>query len=192
MVVSNRKIASQKEIAHALRNLTDADIRRLERIAHIRIIGLNDLDWQDLFHDAVVRLLDGTRRWPKDISMVVFLRETMRSIASEHWRRKNNAPVLSEAQLPRFDDIEHHILESAPDPITNPERQMLATEALAKIEEVFQGDPEAMHVIIGMAVGESPNEIQEKAQMSSKRYATTQRRIRRKLAREFADRRMSQ
>lgn len=192
MAVVNRKIASQQEIAYALRNLTDADLRRLERIARFRILGLNDLDWQDLLHDAVARLLDGTRRWPKDISLVVFLRETMRSIVSEHWRRKNNAPVLSEAQLHRIDDTERHILENAPDPTTNPERQMLVTETLAKIEKVFQGDPEAMHVILGMAVGKSPNEIQGEAQMSSKRYATTQKRIRRKLAREFPDRRVTQ
>ncbi|MCY4383128.1 MAG: hypothetical protein OXE44_08270 [Nitrospinae bacterium] len=191
MAVVNRKIASQQEIAYALRNLTDADLRRLERIARFRIIGLNDLDWQDLLHDAVARLLDGTRRWPKDIPLVVFLRETMRSIVSEHWRRKKNTPVLSEAQLHRIDDTERHILENAPDTTTNPERQMLASETLAKIEKVFQGDPEAMRVILGMAVGKSPNEIQKEAQMSSKRYATTQRRIRRKLAREFADRRVT-
>ena len=52
---------SPSESADALSQLSDADLRRLERIARMRTIGLNDLDWQDLLHDAVTRLLDGSK-----------------------------------------------------------------------------------------------------------------------------------
>ena len=180
---------SPSESADALSQLSDADLRRLERIARLRTIGLNDLDWQDLLHDAVTRLLDGSRRCPRGLSLVVFLRETMRSIVSDHWRRRSARPILLEAELPRAEDGKPSgILENAPDLKTNPERAAAAAETLASVEEVFREDPEAMLVIVGMANGQSPDEIQKEANMNPTRYATTQRRIRRKLARAFPDR----
>ena len=189
MPVVNREIVSSSESANALRGLSEADLRRLERIARLRTIGLNDLDWRDLFHDAVTRLLDGSRRWPRSLSLVVFLRETMRSIASDHWRRRSASRIVLEAELPRAEDGKRSgVVENAPDLTTNPERKASAAETLASIEEVFLDDPEAMLVIVGMANGKAPNDIQEEADMNPTRYATTQRRIRRKLARAFPDR----
>ena len=189
MPVVNREIVSPSESAEALRQLSEADLRRLERIARFRTIGLNDLDWGDLLHDAVTRLLDGSRRWPQGLSLVVFLRETMRSIVSDHWRRRSTNKIVLEAELPRAEDGERSgIVENVPDLTTNPEREASAAETLASIEEVFRDDPEAMFVIVGMANGKAPNEIQEEADMNPVRYATTQRRIRRRLARAFPDR----
>ena len=87
MRLAQREVATIDEAAAALRRLSDADLRRLERIARLRAIGLNALDWRDLLNEAFVRLLNGSRRWPHKVKLVVFLRETMRSIASEYWRR---------------------------------------------------------------------------------------------------------
>ena len=188
MTSVNIEVASPSESAYALKQLSDADLRRLEQIARLRVIGLHDLDWQDLLHDAVARLLDGSRKCPRGLSLVVFLRETMRSIASDHWRRRRARPILLEAELPRTEGEEvSSIVENAPDFIADPEREAAAAETLAKIEAVFQNDPEALLVIVGMASGKSPNEIQEEADMTPTRYASTQRRIRRTLARAFPD-----
>ena len=86
------KIASKQDIVDELRGLTDADLGRLEQIARLRAIGLHDVEWRDLLHEAVTRMLEGTRQWPKDVGLVVFLRQTMRSIASEHWEAQKNHP----------------------------------------------------------------------------------------------------
>ena len=189
IAVVNRAILSPSESADELNRLSEADLRRLERIARLRTIGLNELDWRDLLHDAVTRLLDGSRHCPRGLSLVVFLRETMRSIVSDHWRRRSASPILLEAELPQAEDGERSgIVENAPDLTTNPEREASAAETLTSIEEVFRNDPAAMFVIVGMVDGKSPNEIQEEANMNPTRYATTQRRIRRKLARAFPDR----
>ena len=188
MMVVNIETASPSESAEALNQLSAADLRRLEKIARLRVIGLHDLDWQDLLHDAVARLLDGSRKCPRGLSLVVFLRETMRSIASDHWRRRHARPILLEAELPRTEGEEvSGIVESAPDLIADPEREAAAAETLTKLEAVFQNDPEAMLVIVAMASGKSPDEIQEEAAMTPTRYASTQRRIRRTLARAFPD-----
>ena len=89
--VVQREVANREECAEALRRLSDEDYERLEKIARLRVIGLHAVAWRELLHDAIERLLDGRRRWPRNVPLVVFLRETMRSIASDHWRRLGRA-----------------------------------------------------------------------------------------------------
>ena len=190
---SGRLLASKKEVEVALCGFTDADLRKLERIARFRTIGLTEFDWLDLLQEAIVRLLEGKRQWPKDVGFVVFLRETMRSIASDHWRRRSINPTVSESHLRDLDeDLGESVLESAPDPMVNLEQDAALSETLSRIEHVFRKDPKAMHVIEGMAMGKSPHEIRERGQMDAKEYASTQKRIRRTLANAFPDRGQSQ
>ena len=184
-----REFVPAPECVSALNRLSEADLRRLEQIARLRSLGLSDLDWRDLLQEAVTRLLDGSRRWPRNISLVVFLRETMRSIVSDYWRRRRSSVILLESDLLRAEDAEHSdIIGNAQDPTRNPEREAAAAETLARVTEIFQDDCEARTVIAGMAYGKSPKEIQEEASMTPRQYATTQRRIRRNLHRAFPDR----
>ena len=188
MTVVNRKFVSANQIIDALNKLSDADIRRLEVIARLRTIGLNELEWRDLLNEAVIRLLNGSRRWPQDVELITFLRETMRSIVSDYWRRRETSPILLETDLhqTRDDDV-YSTLENAPDLKESPELQASTLETLANIEAVFLNDPEALYVITSMASGKSPKEIQKETDMNSTQYATIQRRIRRTLIREFPD-----
>ena len=184
-----RKVASRQDVLVGLRSLTAADLRRLKGIARVRALGLHEVEWQDLLQEAVVRTLDGARQWPVGVSLVVFLRETMRSIASEHWRRRRIAPIVLDPPLrDPPDDVETTVLDTVVDPTADPERDAAAAETLARIEKAFEGDLEALHVLWGMALGKSPSEIQDEGQMDARRYASTQRRIRRTIAREFPDR----
>ena len=193
MVAGIRKVASKQAVVDGLRELSDADLRRLERIARLRAVGLHEVEWRDLLHEAVARMLDGARQWPEDVGLVVFLRQTMRSIASEHWSRRRISPVLSEAQLQDpSEEAEGSLLDAVMDPTADPERDAVAAEALAQIEQAFKGDLEALHVLSGMAIGKSPREIQEEEHLDARRYASVQRRIRRTLARVFPDREQPQ
>ena len=187
MTLARRDVAIPEESAAALRRLSEGELRRLEQLARLRVIGLHAVDWRDLLHEAIARLLDGSRRWPRDVSLVVFLRETMRSIASDHWRRLEEPVVMSEAELGVHQETGEGALDNAIDPVASPERRVSAAETLARIEEAFKGDENALKVMAGMAIGKSPKEIQEEAGMNKTRYASTQRRIRRGLAREFPD-----
>ena len=188
MTLVCREVATTEESVAALRQLSDDDLRRLEQLARLRVVGLHAVDWQDLLHEAIVRLLDGSRQWPQDVSLVVFLRETMRSIASDYWRRLEKPVVMSESDLAVNRQAGGSALDNAEDPATSPECRVSAVETLARIEEVFRNDDDALMVMTGMAIGKSPKEIQEEAGMNETRYASTQRRIRRVLAREFPDR----
>ena len=187
MKIANRKTVPTDEIVDALNRLSNADLRRLEMSARFRTIGHSELDWRDLFNEAVTRLLDGSRLWPRNVTLVAFLRETMRSIISDYLRRRKNRPVLLGSELNSGDGQGYDVVENASDLKEEPGRHASAAEILANIEAVFRDDPEAMLVITGMACGKLPTEIQEEADMNPTQYATTQRRIRRTLTREFPD-----
>src|SRR4051794_33212894 len=81
------RYVSSEEAALAIATLGNADLARLARVAKLRAQGLRDTDWEDLLHEAVRRVLDGSRRWPTGIAFPVFLREVIRSLASEARRR---------------------------------------------------------------------------------------------------------
>ncbi len=189
-VVLKRRVATIEESKVALRRLSDDDLCRLQQLARIRVIGLYSVDWQDLLHEAITRLLEGSRRWPQDVPLIVFLRETMRSIASDHWRRQEKAVVVEESSfgVDKDTDTGYGVVTNAVDPLASPERWVSASETLARIEDVFRDDDDALRVMVGMASGKSPREIQEESNMNQTRYASTQRRIRRRLAREFPER----
>ena len=116
MTLARRDVAIPEESAAALRRLSEGELRRLEQLARLRVIGLHAVDWRDLLQEAIARLLDGSRRWPRDVSLVVFLRETMRSIASDHWRRLEEPVVMSEAELGVHQETGEGALDNAIDP----------------------------------------------------------------------------
>lgn len=188
MTAARRDVATVEECVEGLRRLSDDDLRKLGQVARIRAIGLHAVDWEaDLLHEAIVRMLDGRRKWPREVSLVTFLVETMRSIASDHWRRLENPVVRSESEVVADGEADGSVVGNAPDEAMQPERRAMAAETLAAIEALFGEDADALQVIDGMASGRSPREIQEETGMDATRYASTQRRIRRRVDRAMAN-----
>ena len=183
--VVQREIATRKECAEALRRLSDEDYERLEKLARLRVIGLHAVEWRELLHDAIERLLDGRRQWPRNVPLVVFLRETMRSIASNHWRRLDGPVVVAESEMGADGETDGGPVANAVDETAQPERRASAEETIRRIEEAFEGDGEALRVLAAMASGQSPRETQQEIGIDATRYASTLRRIRRRLRREF-------
>ena len=175
MTLACGETATPEECIAALRRLTDGELRRLKQLARIRAIGLHTVDSEDLLHEAIGRMLDGRRRWPRHVPLVVFLLGTMRSISSDHWRRLKDSVVVADGAA----------VDRGADPTGDPEHRVSAKQTLARVEALFGDDAEALAVIAGMASGQRPDEIQKETGMDGTRYATTQRRIRRRLAREF-------
>ena len=96
--------------------------------------------------------------------------------------------VIAASELGTDPETGDLAMDNAADPGSSPECQAAAVETLARIEEVFRHDGNALKVMAGMAIGMSPQEIQQETGMNKTQYASTQRRIRRRLAREFPER----
>lgn len=176
------EVATAAEAAAALAALSEADLLRLERFARFRALGLVRVEWADLLQDALERVLAGSRQWPRHIRFIVFLLQTIRSVASEERRQQVESPVAYESDLHADDaDPTSSLLQSYSDPSAGPEREVAARVALKQIEQLFSDDPVALAVLAGLADGCTPQEVQTTASMTPTQYASAQRRIRRTL-----------
>jgi DNA-directed RNA polymerase specialized sigma24 family protein len=72
--------ASTETVTRALAELTPSDLVRLKRLAQPRARLLPGLDWDELLNEALLRALDGSRRWPEGVSLLSFIAGIMRSL----------------------------------------------------------------------------------------------------------------
>ena len=97
------------DAARALQALSDADLVRLKALAQLWSRGLpGGIGWADVLNEAILRVLDGSRRWPAGVPLLAFLSGVMRSICDDHWRRRRREPradadlaALSARRMPR-------------------------------------------------------------------------------------------
>ncbi|MGL4967820.1 MAG: RNA polymerase sigma factor [Inquilinus sp.] len=163
---------TEQDLRRALAALSEPDLLRLQAIARLRCRGLPGLDWQELLHEAVLRALDGSRPWPRDVSLIAFLAGIMRSLRSDHWRRQQATAAALSVQAAE-------VADRAPDP----ERIAAASQALAAIDRLFADDPAALAVILGLSQGLSAEEIRRRTGLSETEYDSTRKRMRRALLR---------
>ena len=89
-----KEIATEEEVRAALLALGDDGLELLE----LRAAGYRRLlppeDVEDLVGEALRRVLDGCRKWPRDVPFMAFLLQTLRSIAWEYGKRnRREIPV---------------------------------------------------------------------------------------------------
>jgi DNA-directed RNA polymerase specialized sigma24 family protein len=175
---------SKEEVIDTLSNLKDTDWVRFKGLARLRATGLRNATADDLVSEAVKRILDGTRNWPRDLSAGQFFSGVIRSIASD-WRdqQKKEAHINITLQHPAEDDI---FATDAFDGSANegrydlsPERIVVARDALLEIQKMFEHDDNALAVILGRAEGMSPAETQKEFSMTATEYDSATRKIRR-------------
>jgi hypothetical protein len=129
---------SQAEILHAIQSLTAGDKTALMKIARL-YAQRTPYDHEDLSQEALCRLIDGRRVWPRDVPAVLVLGGVVRSIAWE-WRRK---------ELPLNED-----------PRSVPPNQDWVI-LLREIIEVFEGKPVLQEILVGILKGMKGQELQD-------------------------------
>jgi RNA polymerase sigma-70 factor (ECF subfamily) len=168
------------DIARAIHALSDADLVRLKALARLWARGLPDgVGWTDVLHEAIVRALDGSRKWPPGVPILAFLSGIMRSICDDHWRRSWRESEM----LVRDEELAEACASSEDVKSPSAERIVVAAQSLAAIDRLFAGDPQAQKVIAGLAEGLTPAEICGRYGMSEREYDTTRKRMRRALLR---------
>jgi DNA-directed RNA polymerase specialized sigma24 family protein len=156
---------------------------QLKRISQLRSIGLVEADGKDLLQEAISRALAGERKWPRDVPLVAFLAQTIRSIANDCWRRSRVALVDPQSD----GDSAELVIDGVADNHFDPEREVAARLAIERVEKIFSDDTTALAIIYGLGEGQSPAEIQLEAGINKTEYATAQRRIRRRIAKALEE-----
>jgi DNA-directed RNA polymerase specialized sigma24 family protein len=154
--------------------VTEMDLLRLKSIARLHARGLPaDIGWTDLLQEAFARVLDGSRRQPEGLSMVVFVAGVMRSLKSEHWRRAGRELRYQTS----------HVADP-PETFPDPERTMAALQELAAIDRLFADDLVVLQIIAGIGEGLSAAQIRAAIGISATEYDSARKRMRRVLLRE--------
>jgi RNA polymerase sigma-70 factor (ECF subfamily) len=169
----NRAYADAAQTEAALANLTSSDLVRLTRIAKARALNLVDYEWQDLFNEAVSRLLGGSRRWPTEVPIVAFLAQTMRSIASEQQRHAIQRGISVDP-----DDVPALASEEP-----SPERSVQAQQLLTFVLGQFADDNDISIYISGYERGETTGQTMARTGISAARLDAARKRMRRRLDR---------
>lgn len=177
---------SVSEIAANLRNMSAADLVRIRQISKLRAVAMSEVTWEDLLNESFRRALEGTRRCPRSVPLIAFLAQTIRSLASEEARRVESSNTVREVDLGTPDGEIGGSLDDLAVNLVHPEREASARSSLTQIEAFFADDAEALKVIHSLAEGRAPSEAQKDAGMTATQYASTQRRIRRRLS-QFLD-----
>ena len=171
--------SSAAAVSRALAALSDLDLLRLRALARLRARGLPPgIDWSDLLNEALARALAGARQWPQGVPFLVFLAGVMRSISHEVWQRRRR-----EADLIAFGNNAEADARDAICPAADQERVLGASEAVAAIYRLFANDPMALHIISGLANGQSAEDIRILHGLSEVEYNSARRRMRRALLR---------
>lgn len=175
--------ATIDEVVEALESLSPEDLLRLKQLARLRSATLVVMDWEDLLNESIKRTLDGARLWPRTVPFVAFLAQTIRSVASEERRTIQVGATVTESDLSDPSTGQQRPIDDLAMNEIDPAREVQARQALAEIEAMFANEPAALGILRGLADGSSPEEIQQANGMTPTQYASTQRRIRRSLAR---------
>jgi DNA-directed RNA polymerase specialized sigma24 family protein len=154
-------VLSAAEAGAAIRSLTQADKIALMKIARL-YAKKTPYDHEDLLQEAMCRVLDGARAWPRHLTALRFLWGVVRSIAWE-WKKE---------------------LPDKPSDIADPEseeRRAIAGLDVIKIIALFDDDPAAQIIVRGMMEGARGQELQELSGLDKTDYESKRTKIRRRV-----------
>ena len=153
---------SLAEALRAVRSLSDGDTTALLKIARTYArTRRTRYDYQDLFHEAITRILEGKRNWPTKIPFVPFVAGVMRAIAWE-WRSES-----------------HH--EHCGEATASGEGSVIARIDTGKFLALFHDDAIARRIVVGIMEGARGEELWESSGLSKTEYESKRRKIRRRI-----------
>jgi DNA-directed RNA polymerase specialized sigma24 family protein len=173
------------EIADLIRALTDAQWIRLRKVS--AYFGwVPNVSGDDLLQEAFCRALAGSRKCPKDVDLVKFLVEAMRSIANGEVEKVENEvdfiPVVQPGA--RVDGA-----VDAQDSKESQEEGMMAAESDEAIRRallgLFPADRQACDLVDGILTGYEGEELRALSDLDEKGYASKRRFMRRTIDKHY-------
>ena len=185
-MTADASVRSPDEIAALVRALTDAQWIRLRKASGY-FAWVYDLDSDDLLQEAFCRALTGSRKCPKNVDLVKFLVETLRSIANgEADKVENKVEVIPVVQPGA-------LVESAVDLEDSSEGQEVAMMTAENDEAIrqallglFPNDPQARDLVDGILAGYEGEELRALTDLDQKGYASKRRFMRRTIDKKNA------
>jgi hypothetical protein len=181
--VSETEHLATEEVLEKLDSISDDDLRRLRLIERRRRGGTNFAE-NELYFEAVCQAVVGERRCPKGVSLVAFLAQSMRSIASH--RREALARTDSLTEGDGRGKAERQVRSDALDPeALLMEKQ--SEDVIKAIYEALEGDEEAQLAVIAISGQNRGKALRDEIGVDQAGYDYIMKRIKRTLAKKFPD-----
>lgn len=171
------EVLSVDDFKEGISSLSETDWMKLGKSADYLCWGLA-IEGQDLLSIAFCKALEGKRKCPSDLPILVFLYGVMKSLVSAYLKKRRRDPLENPLEITADDDLLETI--DLKPTIDTPEEILNAKQILKKIDQVFSDDETIQMVFMAQIDGYSPKEIQELVGLSSVQYASTLTAIRRK------------
>ena len=162
-----------QEVQGALADMTEADLRRAERIAAFLAHGLPVINGEDLLQEVYIKLLSGDRRFPRGVRTLHVLKSAMESEASNARKGRRASPIDPRYQVGVDADSADR---------RSPEVELLARQQLESLLATCAGDADAELVVMVWADGLSGSEAREATGLGEKAFDAARKRATRRLA----------
>ncbi len=181
---------TRAEVEATLAAFQPADWQRAKAIADGFCGGLTGWKPDDLLQETMLKLLDGTRIWPRGIHPLVVLKTAMHSVAS-NVRKHNDASPIDESMV--VDPLEVEDDDKTPQAhgkvTVTPEDETSGKQQMAALYAALGGDEDLELLVIAWAGGARGAEAREELGWDEKKYDAVRNRLLRRLAVLDPDRR---
>jgi DNA-directed RNA polymerase specialized sigma24 family protein len=181
--VEGNDCLSEQEICAGIKALPTADWRRLKKAAAWLTLDRPDTA-EDLLQETLLRSVAAERKCPRDVRLITFLLNAMKSIASAGWKKKHTDPLLR--AVPNHgapgDLALPDVVPSAEDTVLQADETKKMTD---KLFALFENDEVAQIVVMGSLAGDPVSEIRIAADLDQIGYETVRKRIRRRIEKKF-------
>lgn len=198
MTDGERRTATKEEVQTAVEALDADELLALRHIAIRMALGSSYLDPQDLVHDAIESALVLRRRWNQEHPFRKFLCGAMKSLAcndrrSLRTRRERLAAGLVDTGEPDNDSVLNEADAAAQTlrkhaELAEEQAQERRQQYTDAVFELFADDPDITMMLMAMEDGFRGEAIAQQCDMTSTKYETARKRMRRRLASAFPKR----
>jgi DNA-directed RNA polymerase specialized sigma24 family protein len=178
-------VLTTAEMHAHLAQLSDPDLLRLRKIA-CHYAGRSVMSADDIMAEALARALDGTRKCPRHLNLMVFLARAMKSIA---WADRTSAKARLEVGLvddrpADIDPVEMSLAVGLEEQVVE---QDLRRRQVDAVMALFLDDEDAMLWLMARMDADSLEEVQALTGFGATKINTVGRRVRRKVERAFPE-----
>jgi DNA-directed RNA polymerase specialized sigma24 family protein len=169
---------SEAEIRCEISSLTAGGRTRLIRIAnYYGRISFEEPD--ELVHEAICRVLEGKRAWPRDLEKLGFLAGVIKSIAGDRRRAQERTIPLDEESEVR--EARRGLMDYEGTEARKIRAKLDEKRIMMRIMTLFDDDPIAQQVVIGMVDGARGEELERASGLSPTEYESKRKKIRRRI-----------
>ena len=168
-----------EEVNEKLSGLDNATLTKLMNIAKSIDYSYNFYP-EDLLQELFEKLLSEKRRWPKNLGIYVFFKNTMKSILSNEQKKEKK-----ELSLHFTNENGNELINIIPDKEINIEQGIFLREQKEDICNLFKDDDIAKDLVDGRMENLKRSELLELTELNDKEYDTKWKKIRRRINKKY-------